>query len=144
MTTTAQPADELTVEHVVTRVPVSRAQRLGAGLSLVALGLLTLWRFGLNGHHDQDATIRLGALNTAHVPHFTVPAVPVAWVAGVLIIALGVLWLVAPRRRWFGAVMGAGLGLFVVALICWLASASSFAFVDVVGLLTSSINLAVP
>ena len=144
MTTMAQPADELTVEHVVTRVPVSRAQRLGAGLSLVVLGLLTVWRFGLNGHHHQDATIRLGALNTAHVPHFTVPAVPVAWVAGVLIIALGVVWLVAPSRRWFGAVMGAGLGLFVIALVCWLASASSFAFVDVVGLLTSSINLAVP
>jgi simple sugar transport system permease protein len=144
MTTMAQPADELTVEHVVTRVPVSRAQRLGAGLSLVVLGLLTVWRFGLNGHHHQDATIRLGALNTAHVPHFTVPAVPVAWTAGVLIIALGVIWLVAPSRRWFGPVMGAGLGLFVIALICWLASASSFAFVDVVGLLTSSINLAVP
>ncbi len=31
--------------------------------------------------------------------------------------------------------MGIGLALFVVAvLICWLASASSFAFVDVVGL----------
>ena len=40
--------------------------------------------------------------------------------------------------------MGAGLGLFVVALICWLASASSFAFVDVVGLLTSSIDLRRP
>jgi simple sugar transport system permease protein len=148
MTTTAQSSaqspDELTVEHVVAKVPVSRAQRLGAGLSLVALGLVTIWRFGLNGHHDQDATIRLGALNTAHVPHFTVPAVPVAWIAGVVIIGLGVLWLVAPDRRWFGAVMGAGLGLFVVALICWLASANSFAFVDVVGLLTSSINLAVP
>ena len=32
----------------------------------------------------------------------------------------------------------------MVALICWLASSSSFAFVDVVGLLTSTINLAVP
>jgi ABC-type uncharacterized transport system permease subunit len=144
MTTTAQSPDDLVVEHVVTRVPVSRAQRLGAGLSLVLLGLVTVWRFGLNGHHDHDATIRLGALNTAHVPHFTAPAVPVAWVSGVLIIALGVVWLVTPSRRWFGAVMGAGLGLFVVALLCWLASASSFAFVDVVGLLTSSINLAVP
>jgi ABC-type uncharacterized transport system permease subunit len=144
MTTTTQSPDDLVVEHVVTRVPVSRAQRLGAGLSLVVLGLLTVWRFGLNGHHDHDATIRLGALNTAHVPNFTAPAVPVAWVSGVLIIALGVVWLVTPSRRWFGAVMGAGLGLFVVALLCWLASASSFAFVDVVGLLTSSINLAVP
>ncbi len=144
MTTTAASPDQLVVEHVVTRVPVSRAQRLGAGLSLVALGLLTIWRFGFEGHHDQHATIRLGALTAAHVPHFTVPAVPVAWIAGVLIVALGLLWLAAPRHRWFGVVVGAGLGLFVVALICWLASASSFAFVDVVGLLTSSINLAVP
>jgi len=144
MTTTAASPDELTVEHVVAKVPVSRGQRLGGGLSLVALGLLTIWRFALGGHHDHDATIRLGALNADHVPHFTVPAVPIAWVAGVLIIALGVAWLIAPSRRWFGWVMGAGIGLFVVALICWLASASSFAFVDVVGLLTSSINLAVP
>ena len=40
--------------------------------------------------------------------------------------------------------MGAGIGLFVVALICWLASASSFAFVDLVGIGTSTITLAVP
>ncbi len=144
MTTTAQSPEELTVEHVVTRPPVSHAQRLGGGLSLVALGLLTVWRFGVDGHHDHDASIQLGASNAAHVPHFTVPAAPVAWVAGFLIIVLGVVWLVAPSRRWFGTVMGAGIGLFVVALICWLASASSFAFVDVIGLLTSSINLAVP
>jgi simple sugar transport system permease protein len=144
MTTTAASPDELTVEHVVARPPVSQAQRLGAGLSLIALGLLTIWRFALNGHHDHDASIRLGALNTAHVPAFTAPAVPIAWVAGVLITALGVLWLAVPRRRWFGAVMGAALGLFVVALIAWLASASSFAFVDVVGLLTNTIGYAVP
>jgi general nucleoside transport system permease protein len=143
MTTMAQSPDELTVEHVVAKVPVSRGQRLGAGLSLVVLGLLTVWRFGMNGHHHQDASIRLGALNTAHVPHFTVPAVPVAWVAGVVIIVLGVVWLVAPSRRWFGPVMGAGIGLFVIALISWLASASSFAFVDVVGLLTNTIGYAV-
>ncbi len=144
MTTTAQSPDALVVEHVVTHVPVSRAQRLGAGLSLVVLGLVTMWLFGLNGHHDQDAAIRLGALNTAHVPAFKVPAVPIAWVAGLLVTALGLLWLIAPRRRWFGAVMGAGLGLFVIAVIAWLASASASAFVDVVGLLTNTIGYAVP
>ena len=75
MTTMAQSPDDLTLEHVVAKVPVSRAQRLGAGLSLVALGLVTIWRFGLNGHHDFDAKIHLGATGAAHVPHFTVPAV---------------------------------------------------------------------
>jgi ABC-type uncharacterized transport system permease subunit len=145
MTTTALPSPEdLTVEHIVTRVRVSKAQRLGAGLSLVVLGILTIWLFGIHGHHDQDATIRLGPLNADHVPHFTVPAVPVAWVAGIVTVLLGVVWLAFPRRRWFGLVMGVGIGLFVTALICWLASASSFAFVDVVGLLTSGILLAVP
>ena len=49
MTATAQSPEELTVEHVVTRPPVSHAQRLGGGLSLVALGLLTVWRFGVAG-----------------------------------------------------------------------------------------------
>jgi ABC-type uncharacterized transport system permease subunit len=136
--------DELVVEAVVTRPPVSQAQRVGAGGSLVVLGLLTIWRFGINGHHHQDAKIRLGSLQGAHVPHFSVPAVPVAWVAGVITLLLGMLWFVLPRRRLFGAVMGTGIVLFVVALLCWLASASSFAFVDVVGLLTSSIALAVP
>jgi len=144
MTTTAQPAEELVVEHVVTRAPVSRAQRLGAGLSLVVLGLVTVWRFGLQGHHDFPARIRLGAAGAAHVPHFSAPAVPVAWICGVLIIGLGVLWLIVPRRRWFGAVMGAGLGLFVIAVLTWLASASSFSSVDVVGLGTSTIGYAVP
>src|SRR3954469_1339666 len=144
MTTTAEPTGELTVEHVVTRAPVSRAQRLGAGISLIVIGLITIWRFGIDGHHNQDASIQLGATGAAHVPHFTVPASPVAWVCGVVTVLLGLVWLAVPRRRWFGLVMGLGLGLFVVALICWLASASSFAFVDVVGLLTSTINLAVP
>ncbi|HEX3222637.1 MAG TPA: ABC transporter permease [Nocardioides sp.] len=143
-TTTVEPTEELVVEHVVVRAPVSRAQRLGAGITLIVLGLLTIWRFGINGHHHQDATIRFGALNAEHVPSFTVPAVPVAWVAGVLTVLLGVAWLLWARRRWFGLFMGAGIGLFVVALLCWLASASSFAFVDVVGLLTSAIALAVP
>jgi general nucleoside transport system permease protein len=144
MTAVAEPVGELTVEHVVTRAPVSRAQRIGGAVSLALLGLLTIWRFGIDGHHHQKASLRLGALGAAHVPHFTVPAVPVAWVAGILTIVLGLLWLAAPRRRWFGLVMGVGILLFTVALICWLASASSFAFVDVVGLLTSTINLAVP
>jgi len=144
MTAVAEPVGELTVEHVVTRAPVSRAQRVGGAVALALLGLVTVWRFGIDGHHHADASLRLGALNTAHVPHFTVPAVPVAWVAGILTVLLGLLWLAAPRRRWFGLVMGVGILLFVVALICWLASASSFAFVDVVGLLTSTINLAVP
>jgi simple sugar transport system permease protein len=137
-------ADELVVEHAVTEAPVSQAQRLGAAATLVVLGLVTVWRFGIDGHHHQHATIRLGALGAEHVPHFTVPAAPVAWVAGIVTVLLGALWFVAPRRRWFGPIMGVGLGLFVAALICWLASASSFAFVDVVGLMTSGILYAVP
>jgi len=144
MTTLAQSPEDLTVEHKVTQAPVSSAQRYSAGISLIVLGLVTIWRFGVEGHHGQDASIRLGALNGAHVPHFTVPAVPVAWVAGVITIVAGVVWLVHPRRRYFGPVMTVGLGMFVVALICWLASASSFAFVDVVGLLTNTIGYAVP
>ena len=144
MSTTVSSPSDLVVEAVVTRPPVSRAQRLGAGISLVVLGLLTVWRFGIAGHHHQDAKIRFGSLQADHVPHFSLPAAPIAWGAGVLTVLLGMLWLALPRRRLFGAVMGAGIFLFVTALICWLASASSFAFVDVVGLLTSSIALAVP
>jgi general nucleoside transport system permease protein len=144
MTTAVQPAEELLVERVAIRPPVSRAQRLGAGISLILLGLVTIWRFGIEGHHHQGASIRLGAANAAHVPHFTAPAAPVAWVCGVITVLLGLLWLAVPRRRWFGPVMGAGLGLFVVALICWLASANPFSTFDVVGTLTSTIQLAVP
>jgi len=145
MTTTAQPTpEEVAVEHVLTRARVSTAQRIGAGLSLVVLGVLTVWLFGIEGHHHQDASIRLGALNADHVPHFTVPPVPVAWAAGILTMLLGLAWLAVPRRPWFGPVMGVGIGLFAVALICWLASASNFAFVDVVGLLTNTIGYAVP
>jgi general nucleoside transport system permease protein len=143
-TTQAEPAGELTVERRVARLPVSRAQRLGGGLALVALGLATVWRFGFEGHHHDDARIQLGATGAAHVPHIHLPSAPTASVLGVLIVLLGLAWLAVPRRRLFGVVMGTGLLLFVLALICWLGSASSFAFVDVVGLLTSSIALAVP
>jgi simple sugar transport system permease protein len=144
MTAVATSTDDLTVEHAVTRAPVSTAQRVSAAVALAVLGLVTIWRFGINGHHHQGAKIQLGATGAAHVPHFTVPASPVAWGAGVVTILLGLLWLAVPRRRIFGLVMGLGVFLFVLALICWLASANTFAFVDVVGLLTSSIALAVP
>ncbi|MGA8247053.1 MAG: ABC transporter permease [Nocardioides sp.] len=144
MATVVGTPGELIVEHVVTRAPVSRAQRIGAGVTLVLLGLVTIWVFGTNGHHHQDANIRFGAISDTSAPHLSVPAAPVAWVAGVLAVLLGLVWLVVPRRRWFGLYMGCGIFLFVLALICWLGSASSFSVVDVVGLLTSSINLAVP
>jgi general nucleoside transport system permease protein len=144
VTTEVQPTEELLVERMAAQPPVSRAQRLGVGISLLVIGLVTIWRFAIDGHHHQGASIRLGALNAAHVPHFTVPAAPVAWVCGVLTVLLGLLWLAVPRRRWFGPVMSAGLGLFVIALICWLASASAFSTFDVVGTLTSTIQLAVP
>jgi simple sugar transport system permease protein len=137
-------AEQLVVETKVTRAPVSSAQRYGAAGVLVAIGLLTIWRFGIHGHHHEEARLQLGASHTAHVPHFSLPAAPVAWGVGVVIILLGLLWLAVPRRRFFGALMGLGILLFVFALICWLASASSFAFIDIVGLLFSSIQLAVP
>jgi ABC-type uncharacterized transport system permease subunit len=140
MTTT----DDLVIETKVVRAPVSSAQRFGAAAALVLLGLVTVWRFGIQGHHHDDAKLQLGATGAKHVPHFSLPAAPVAWVVGVVIILLGLLWLAVPRRRLFGPVMGIGILLFVFALICWLGSASSFAFVDVVGLLFSSIQLAVP
>jgi ABC-type uncharacterized transport system permease subunit len=146
--TTTEPApasgEALTVEYKVTEAPVSAAQRYAGAVALVVIGLVTIWRFGIEGHHTQRASIRLGALNADHVPHFTVPAVPVAWVTGLVIVVLGLFWFARPRRRYFGLVMGAGLVLFVVALICWLASASAFSTFDVVGTLTSTIQLAVP
>ncbi|MGC4108899.1 MAG: ABC transporter permease [Nocardioides sp.] len=143
MSTDVAPAD-LVVETKVTRAPISSAQRFGAAGVLALLGLVTIWRFGIHGHHHEKAKLQLGATGAAHVPHFSLPAAPVAWGVGIAIIALGALWLAVPRRRLFGIVMGLGLFLFVFALVCWLASASSYAFVDVVGLLFSSIQLAVP
>ena len=114
--------DDLTVEHVVAKVPVSRAQRLGAGLSLVALGLVTIWRFGLNGHHDFDAKIQLGATGAAHVPHFTVPAVPVAWIARCRDHRAGRALAGRPRAAaGSGPSWAPGSGCSWSRLICWLA-----------------------
>jgi general nucleoside transport system permease protein len=140
----AETTDELVVEHAVTRAPVSRGQRLGVGISLIVLGLVTVWRLGLKGHHDFPAKLRLGADDTAHVAHFSVPAVPFAYFCGVVILALGLIWLIAPRRRWFGWIMGISLTLFVFAVLTWLASASSFSDIDLVGLGTNTIGTATP
>jgi simple sugar transport system permease protein len=144
MTTTAPSADDLTIEQAVTRAPISPAQRIGGAVALVVIGAMAVWRFGMSGHHHDAAKIRFGAIGAAHVPHFTVPAAPVAYACGILTVLLGLLWLALPRRRLFGPVVGLGVALFVVALLCWLASASSFASVDVVGLLTSTIGYSVP
>ncbi|MBE7203321.1 MAG: ABC transporter permease [Parafilimonas terrae] len=144
MSTVEAPASELVVEHQVTKAPVSLRQHVGVAAALVVIGLLTLWLFGLRGHHDHDAKLRLGAANDLGAHQLNLPAIPVAMVCGVLVLALAALWSAVPHRRLFGWVMGAGLGLFLLALLCWLASGSQYASVDLVGLAFSSIQLAVP
>jgi hypothetical protein len=143
-TVTATEPDRLTVTPVVVQTSVSRANRLTAGIVLIVLGVLTIRLFGMGIHHGVDAKLRLGAVTGAHVPHFSFPGAPVGYAAGLVIALLGVLWMLVPRRRLFGPVMGVGLGLFVFALLCWVSTRTAFSEIDLVGLGTSTIGLAVP
>jgi simple sugar transport system permease protein len=143
-TTVQPPEDELVVRPVVVEPPVSTTQRYATAGVLVGLGLITIWLFALRADWDAHAKLRFGALNDPKVHQLSFPSAPVCLAIGIVIVTLGLLWLAVPRRRWFGAIVGSALGLFVVALLCWMSSRNQFSQLDLVGLGSSTIQVAVP
>jgi ABC-type uncharacterized transport system permease subunit len=138
------PEDELTIAPVVIEPPVTPAHRFATGIVLIVLGALTVRLFGMGGHHGADAKLRLGATGAAHVPHFSFPAAPVGYVLGLIVVLLGVIWMVFPKRRLSTLFVALGLALFVFSLLCWLSSRSDYSTLDLVGLGINTIQLAVP
>jgi ABC-type uncharacterized transport system permease subunit len=139
-----RPEEELVVRPPVVVAAVSTSQRYTTAGVLLVLGLLTIWLFTLRPPWHAHAKLRFGALNDPKVHQVSFPSAPVCLAIGIVILALGLLWLAVPRRRWFGAIVGSALALFVVALLCWMSSRTAFSQLDLVGLGSSTIQVAVP
>jgi ABC-type uncharacterized transport system permease subunit len=138
------PAEELVVRPPVVEAPVSTTQRFATAGVLVLIGLLTFWLFTLRATWGAHAKLRFGALNDPKVHQLSFPSAPVCLAIGIVVVGLGLLGLVLPRRRWFGVIVGSSLGLFVVALLCWMSSRTAYSQLDLVGLGSSTIQVAVP
>ena len=121
--TEAQPADELIVEHVADPAPglAAPAARAPASpwSSSVLLTVVAVRHRAVTT--TSRAAIQLG--RDRHCPRaaLQLPAVPVAWVAGVVIVLLGVVWLVAPQPALAAVLSWARDRLFVIALMLRLA-----------------------
>jgi simple sugar transport system permease protein len=138
------PEEELVVRRQVVEAAVSTARRFATGGVLVLIGLLTIWLFTLRAHWHAHAQLRFGALRDPKAHQLSFPSAPVCLAIGIVIVALGLVWVAVPRRRWFGAIVGSSLGLFVAALLCWMSSRNPLSQLDLVGLGFSTIQVAVP
>lgn len=117
-------------------------RQLWAGTAMAVLGLGVLIGFGLRGHPG-DAALGLSLPGApVHVPDLRLPAEGTAIVAGLVAIGLGgvrvAVDLPTAARR---AALVVGIGLAVLAFICW---ADAGQRLSLVGLLQGSVNRSIP
>jgi simple sugar transport system permease protein len=148
MSTPTAPAPasaELVTTHKVIDPTRSPRRRVATGVGIVVIGLITIFAWGVGAHSGDVAFSLSEAGDRFTIPVVRFPAGPVAIALGVIICLLGIwhIWRGFPRRamKW---VVGATAVLFVVAFLCWAGSGSAGAPIDVVGLVQSSVFLAVP
>jgi general nucleoside transport system permease protein len=121
--------------------PSSR-RRVGFGIAIVVLGLVTLVGFGLGSEAGLDATFVLSRSSDAvQIPDLTIPARATGIVLGTVTIVLGALLVAGLIRRRMYLVFGIGLALFVVALLAWAARGAD---VSIIGLLDGTLFRATP
>jgi ABC-type uncharacterized transport system permease subunit len=107
-----------------------------AGLALIAL-------FTRDVKPDQLATLGLNTTRSVQLiklPDIVVPVLPVVWLLGALVIALGV-WDMARKFRRSGWLLGIASFSFLVAFLVWVARGTSF---SLIGILSASLQLATP
>ena len=136
------PTEEVEVTNV--ERPLSHRARLISGVSIVAAGLVCFFIWGLAAD-SRDAVFSLSEGARIHLPNITVSPVAAGAVLGSLIVILG-LWQIArgfaPSRM--NRVLGVVIVCFVIAFLCWSASANTGQPVSLLGLLQSTVFLAVP
>ena len=138
------PAEDTVITPLVVAQPLSRRARLVSGVSIVAAGLVCVFIWGLAAD-PRDAVFSLSEGARIHLPNVTVSPLAAGVVLGSLIVVLG-LWQIAqgfaPSRM--NLVLGLVIVGFVIAFLCWSASANTGQPVSLLGLLQSTVFLAVP
>ena len=145
MTSTTMPVPEEIVVRAVVEDPYLRRRRMIAGWSLVAIGLICAFVWGV-GSDGGDAAFGLSQSGeSVHIPTVRFPAIGASILIGAVICLLGAYHLVRgfprPRMRWVIAVVAA---LFVISFLCWSDTGAGDSAIDVVGLFQQSVFLAVP
>lgn len=137
-------AEDVVVEHQVIQRTTMR-QRIGSGVALILLGVVAIvfLAFGLPGGHD--AVLKMGSTDVGHVPDIVLPGRITNVVLGLVVIALGALQLArGVTRKAMPWLLSAGFVVFMIAFLNWVSARGEGRTIDVVGLLSSSIGLAVP
>ena len=141
---TTVAAEDVVVEHQVIRQATTR-QRIGSGVVLVLLGLVTIALLAFTLPTGHDATLKLGSTDALHVPDLVLPGRIANLVLGLCVIALGVLQLVrGVTRRAMPWLLAGAFVLFMLAFLSWVSARGDGRTIDVVGLLGNSIGLSVP
>jgi simple sugar transport system permease protein len=148
VSTTSTPShtgDADVVVHEVVEPPVSTTRRVATGVVLVLIGVVCALVLGM-GANAYDATFQLSDPAAAvPVPDLVLPARVTGIALGLLVMTLGV-WQIARgfSRRAMKWVLAVTLLSFVVAFLCWAATGKQGTKIDLLGLLTQTIFLAVP
>jgi ABC-type uncharacterized transport system permease subunit len=120
----------------------STRRRVGFGITTVVLGLVALVAFGLGSESGLDATFVFSrASDAVQIPDLTISARWTGIVAGLVIVAGGVMLAVGVLGDRIYLVFGIALTLFVVALLAWAARGAD---VSIIGLLDGTLFRATP
>lgn len=118
----------------------TRSSRMTIGLIMLAVAGVGLAALAASGHSSEKAVLRLSAA-TAHLQIWTVPvATTCSWLAGSTIAAAVLAWFVHQRVA-RAALLAAGIGAVVFAVIVWSAGGSTASLAD---LLQSTVQRSLP
>jgi ABC-type uncharacterized transport system permease subunit len=128
-------ADQVTVATAPARF-WDRQRRLG--VALVALGLVGAVLFGALAPAD---TARFTLSQDAEGAALSIGGQLGAILFGLVAVVAGAALLVGVARRWFVALLGVGIGAFVLSFLCWQVAGTFMPLVDTAG---GSLELALP
>ncbi len=140
---TTRPGDEVVIHRVVEK-PMSTRRRVGIGVAISVLGLLSL----LLGHNAQAHDARFDLSQGSeffHVPDLVLPVAATAYVIGIILLAVGAYQAVRGFRPRGLRIAGTGIGaLFMLAFLSWAASGGKGSTIDLLGVLENTLALAAP
>ena len=143
MTMTAEPtpASEPSAESLQVRLtPEQKRQRILGGVYFGLAAFVFIF-FALDSDSAQDATFNLSMTQDRFSLSWTFEPRLIAIIVAVSLAVMGVLQLAVGFGKWTNVVLGAGMGLFVLAFLGWAAAGQAF---SLVGMLASMVVLSVP
>jgi simple sugar transport system permease protein len=124
------------------RTGIHLSRRTWAGIVFIGFGLLDIVGFGLAARNGDARFLLVLPSASVHISPLNLPAGPTGVVAGLLSIAIGVVWLAADLGRLAKRLAISGvLFLFVLSFLAWSDAGKSL---SLVGLLQSTVERSIP